>query len=233
MQCNDPREYETLYYELQSDRKRPGARKYVPFMTLCFFALNVLFFLWLEWNGSTEDGSFMMEHGTMVPFLVVEWKQYYRLVTACFMHFGISHLFNNMLLLCYLGVRLEKYMGHVKFAILYLICGVGGNVLSLIFYMLTDPYVNSAGASGAVFGVVGGILWVVLRHKGRLADLTSRQLLMMIIFSLYSGFSDGGINNAAHIGGLILGFLLGMLFYRGGQSFFRKKEPEDLWYDLS
>ena len=171
----------------------------------------------------------------MVPMLVMEWKEYYRLFTAFFMHFGIGHLFNNMLLLWYLGSRLEKYLGHGKYAVTYLLCGLGGNVISLIYYLFTYPYANSAGASGAVFGVVGAMLWVVLRHRGHLADLTTRQLLMMILFTLYSGFTDSGINNTAHIGGLVLGFLLGMLFYRGGQSIRRKNqpEPEDVWYDLS
>ena len=139
-----------------------------------------------------------------------------------------------MLLLWYLGSRLEKYLGHGKFALTYVICGLGGNLISLAYYLFTDPYTNTAGASGAVFGIVGAMLWVVLRHRGQLADLTSRQLMLMILFTLYNGFADSGINNAAHIGGLVLGFLLGMLLYRGGQSIRRRSpEPEDVWYDLS
>ena len=225
MQCNNGQGYGGQSWD----------RRFTPIVTWILLAANILFFLYLEWQGSTQDGYFMMEHGTMVPMLVAEWKEYHRVFTAVFMHFGIGHLFNNMLLLWYLGSRLEKYLGHGKFAVTYLVCGLGGNLISLAYYLATDPYTNTAGASGAVFGIVGAILWVVLRHRGQLADLTSRQLLMMIVFTLYTGLADSSINNAAHIGGLVLGFLLGMLFYRGGQSIFRRRQPEseDTWYDLS
>ena len=250
MQCSDGREYQNPYTEYRQDGGAGSYRPYengggydgqqpvrrsVPVVTWILLAANILFFLYLEWQGSTEDSYFMVAHGTMVPALVVEWKEYYRVLTAFFMHFGIHHLFNNMLLLWYLGSRLEKYLGHIKFGLTYLACGLGGNLISLVFYLLTEPYTNTAGASGAVFGIVGAMLWIVLRHRGRLADLTTRQLMLMIVFTLYNGFSSSGINNAAHIGGLVLGFLLGMLFYRGGQSIRRRKqqEPEDVWYDLS
>ncbi len=254
MQCNDGREYQNPYeeerkygetgpfrgygyqgYEYRGAYGRSPQRRSMAVVTWLLLAANVLYFLYLEWQGSTVDGYFMIEHGTMVPLLVVEWKEYYRIFTAFFMHFGIRHLFNNMLLLWYLGSRLEKYLGHGKFAATYLLCGLGGNLISLGYYLITNPYTNTAGASGAVFGIVGAMLWVVVRHRGRLADLTTRQLMLMIIFTLYNGFTDSGINNAAHIGGLVLGFLLGMLFYRGGQSIFRRRpsEPDDEWYDLS
>ena len=233
MQCNDGREYQNPYGDNWGYRQ-PPRRSFLPLVTWLLLAANVLYHLYLEWQGSTVDGYFMVEHGTMVPMMVVEWKEYYRVFTAFFMHFGIRHLFNNMLLLWYLGSRLEKYLGHGKFALTYLACGLGGNLISLAYYLFTDPYTNTAGASGAVFGIVGAMLWVVLRHRGQLADLTSRQLMLMILFTLYNGFADSGINNAAHIGGLVLGFLLGMLFYRGGQKIRRRQpEPEDVWYDLS
>lgn len=252
MQCSDGRKDQNLYTEMPYTGSGPQGGPYprydysgyygqrstgrsLPIITWLLLAANLLFFLYLEWQGSTQDGYFMIEHGTMVPLLVVEWREYYRVFTAFFMHFGIRHLFNNMLLLWYLGSRLEKYMGHGKFAITYLLSGLGGNLISLVYYLATEPYTNTAGASGAVFGIVGAMLWVVLRHRGRLADLTSRQLMLMIIFTLHNGFADSGINNAAHIGGLVLGFLLGMLFYRGGQSIRRRRgpDPEDVWYDLS
>ena len=165
----------------------------------------------------------MMRHGTLVPGLVLEYGEYYRLFTSFFMHFGFRHLFNNMLLLWYLGMRLEKYLGHWRYCLVYLAAGVGANAVSLFYYAYTNPLVNCAGASGAVFGIVGAMLWIVLRHRGRMADLTGRQLLLMILFTLYNGFSSSGVNNVAHISGLALGFLLGMLFYRGGTGFFGRR----------
>ncbi len=187
-----------------------------PVVTWLLLAANILAFVYLEWNGSTEDGLYMVKHGTLVAAYVLENGEYYRLFTSFFLHFGFSHLLGNMLLLGYLGVRLERYVGHWRYLIIYLLSGLGGNVISLVYYTLTYPYVNSAGASGAVFGIVGAMLWVVLRHRGRLAGLTSRQLMLMILFSIYNGLNSIGINNAAHISGLAIGFLSGLLLYRGG-----------------
>ena len=187
-----------------------------PVVTWLLLAANILAFVYLEWNGSTEDGLYMVKHGTLVAAYVLENGEYYRLFTSFFLHFRFSHLLGNMLLLGYLGVRLERYVGHWRYLIIYLLSGLGGNVISLVYYTLTYPYVNSAGASGAVFGIVGAMLWVVLRHRGRLAGLTSRQLMLMILFSIYNGLNSIGINNAAHISGLAIGFLSGSLLYRGG-----------------
>ncbi len=189
-------------------------RRFRPVVTWVFLAVNILAYFYLEFDGSTTDSLYMIRKGTLVVSLVLEKHQYYRLVTSFFMHFGFAHLFNNMLLLWYLGERLEEYLGHVKFAVSYMVCGIGANIASLVYYAMFEPYVSSAGASGAVFGIVGAMLWIVIRHRGRLAGVTSRQLLLMILFTLYSGFSESGINNVAHVAGLILGFLLGILLYR-------------------
>lgn len=225
-------QYSGSYYENKYEK---AYRPYRPVVTILLLAANILYFIWLEWKGSTNDGYFMAQHGTLIAGYVIERGEYYRLLTSFFMHFGISHLINNMILLGYLGSRLEKYLGHVKYAITYLLCGLIANVVSLIFYLFTEPYANCAGASGAAFGIVGAMLWVVLRHRGRLADLTGRQLTMMIVFSLYNGFASIDINNTAHVTGLITGYLLGMLFYRGGSSIRRwlqNRKNEERWVQL-
>ena len=72
----------------------------------------------------------------------------------------------------------------------------------------------SAGASGAIFGVVGGLLTAVLKNKGRLEDLNIRQLAIMAALSLYLGFTERGVDNVAHIAGLAMGILFGMILYR-------------------
>lgn len=183
----------------------------IPFMTVVFLAINILVFIWLSVHGSTRDSGYMVQHGTMVPVLVIENKEYGRILTGFFLHFGIAHLFNNMLLLGYLGIRLEKNLGHVRFALIYMLTGIVGNVCSLIYYITREPYANCAGASGAVFGIVGAMLWLVIRGRGRLEGITARQLLLMTLFTLYNGVTDSGVNNIAHVAGLLSGFLLCML----------------------
>ena len=95
------------------------------YVNTAIIIINVLCFLYLELQGSTENAGFMLAHGAMFAPLVVDHGQYYRLVTSVFMHFGVSHLMNNMLVLFVLGDNLERALVHVKYLIFYLLCGVG------------------------------------------------------------------------------------------------------------
>ena len=184
------------------------------YVNTAIIIINVLCFLNLELQGSTENAGFMLAHGAMFAPLVVDHGQYYRLVTSVFMHFGVSHLMNNMLVLFVLGDNLERALGHVKYLIFYLLCGVGANLVSMTVNLMTGSLSVGAGASGAIFGVVGGLVYAVGVNRGRLEDLTSRQLGVMILLTLYHGFTSMNIDNAAHIGGLAAGILLGILLYR-------------------
>ena len=184
------------------------------YVNTAIIIINVLCFLYLELQGSTENAGFMLAHGAMFAPLVVDHGQYYRLVTSVFMHFGVSHLMNNMLVLFVLGDNLERALGHVKYLIFYLLCGVGANLVSMTVNLMTGSLSVGAGASGAIFGVVGGLVYAVGVNRGRLEDLTSRQLRVMILLTLYHGFTSMNIDNAAHIGGLAAGILLGILLYR-------------------
>ena len=162
---------------------RYGKKAYVNGLLI---ALNVLFFLYLEITGSSEDAYFMYTKGAMFAPAVLEDGEYYRLLTAMFMHFGIRHIMNNMLVLFVIGDNLERALGHVKYLIFYLLCGIGSNWVSMMAHT-ADTMTVSAGASGAIFGVVGGLLYVVTANRGQLEDLNTRQLVIMIFFSLYLG----------------------------------------------
>lgn len=177
--------------------------------------INVVVFLYLELAGSSLDTGFMIQKGAMYDPLILEYKQYYRLFTSIFMHFGISHLLNNMLVLFVLGDNLERALGKVKYLILYLVSGVGANVISLMMDIRSGTMNTvSVGASGAIFGVVGGLIYAVAINKGRLEDLSTGQLMVLVLLTLYHGYTSAGIDNAAHIGGLLLGILLGVILYR-------------------
>lgn len=188
---------------------RYGKKAYVNGLLI---ALNVLFFLYLEITGSSENVYFMYIKGAMSAPAVLEDGEYYRLLTAMFMHFGIRHIMNNMLVLFVLGDNLERALGHVKYLIFYLLCGIGSNWVSMMAHS-TDTMTVSAGASGAIFGVVGGLLYVVTANKGRLEDLSTRQLVIMIFFSLYLGYTSTGVDNTAHLSGLVIGIVLAIILY--------------------
>lgn len=185
-----------------------------PWVNGVIIGINILYFLVLECLGSTEDGLFMLAHGAMAGPLVLEEGQYYRLVTSMFMHFGVSHLMNNMLVLFVLGNSWERILGHVRYLVFYMLSGVGANLVSMAVHMSESQWTISAGASGAIFGVTGGLIYAVLVNRGRLGTLTMRQLGLMVLLTLYHGFTSFNIDNAAHIGGLAAGMILGIFLYR-------------------
>ena len=175
----------------------------------CYQCCRVLTFL-----GDTTDVQFMHHHGANFWPSVIEEHEYYRLLTCTFIHFGISHLFNNMLVLAYIGDNLERALGKVKYLVLYLAAGIGSSAVSAVWSMFKDEYSVSGGASGAIFGVVGALLVIVIKNRGQLEDLSSRQLMFFAGFSIYHGVTSAGIDNMAHISGFLIGALLGGLLYR-------------------
>lgn len=182
--------------------------------------MNVVVFLVLSVMGDTQDAVFMLNHGASWEPYILEYGEYYRLVTCIFLHFGIDHLFYNMLLLIFLGDSLEQIVGKLRYLAIYLLGGVAGNIVSVWVSAGTENYAVSAGASGAIFAVVGALLWIVIRNGGRLKGYSSQRLFLMAAFTIVNGLTTTGVDNMAHIGGLVAGFLLGMLLYR-------KKAEED------
>ena len=182
-------------------------------VTVLLILLNTLIFLIVEFTGGSKNGQHMLECGAAYAPLILEQGQWYRVFSSMFLHFGAPHLINNMLVLFVLGQRLEPAVGRLRFLLIYIAGGLGGNFISLFWDMRTGDYSVSAGASGAVFAVMGGMIYVIIRHRGRVADLTMKQMLIMAAFSLYFGFASEGVDNAAHAGGLLCGFLAAVIFY--------------------
>ncbi len=182
--------------------------------TTGLIVINVLVFFLLSLRGDTESGYFMLQYGAMYEPLVTEGHEYYRLITSLFLHFGIQHLLNNMVMLGALGYQLENEIGRIKFLLIYFISGIGGNLCSLYWNVSHGEQVISAGASGAIFGLMGALLYIVAVNRGRLGRLSGRGMLIMVALSLYFGMTSSGVDNSAHIGGLIWGILITVLLYR-------------------
>ena len=182
-------------------------------VTVFLMILNILHFLVVDFTGGTSDTMHMVNCGAAFAPAIIENHEIYRLFTSMFLHFGIEHLANNMLVLFVLGQRLEPVVGKIKFILIYLLGGLGGNILSLYMEIRKEEYAVSAGASGAVFAIMGAMIYVVVRNRGRIQDISTRQIMIMAAFSLYFGFASGGVDNAAHVGGMICGFFLSMLLY--------------------
>ncbi len=152
--------------------------------------------------------------GVMDWHEVLQQGQYYRFISSMFLHFGFEHFFQNMVFLFFVGCFLETALGSVKYVLFYLLSGIGAGVCSMAYEAMLGADVVSAGASGAIFGIVGGLLWVVLRNRGNYKGIGLPGMALMILGTLYYGFTSSDVDNAAHLGGVICGFLLGMIFYR-------------------
>ena len=188
-------------------------------------AINILAFLILSVLGSTQDPTFMLEHGAMYAPEILSGHGYYKIITSMFLHFGIGHIFSNMLLLYAAGERLEKLVGSVRYFLIYMGSGIISALASLWWESIRAIPAVSAGASGAIFGVLGALFYIVLRNRGQVRNLNIRQITILLVFQLYYGFVNAHIDNAAHIGGLIGGIILAMLLYHPGRRENQRFQP--------
>lgn len=206
------REQKVTFNEQQKKSKKIQ-RKEIPIVTTLFVLINVLLFVLLS--------SDQYLHYTSGVTHILENKEYGRLFTAMFLHGDVNHLFSNMIILYFLGELVEKSIGSIKFTVVYLLSGIGGNILSCFWEVMTRDFSDSLGASGAVFGVIGVLLYLVLFQKGKTKQITTSRMLFMVAFSIYSGLAGENINNVAHIGGLLIGFLFAYVLHVGEQ--YKKK----------
>lgn len=177
--------------------------------------VNIIAFLVTDLKGNTTDANYMLKCGAMyVPYLLNK-GEFYRLFTSMFLHFGISHLSGNMLTLAFLGDNLERAFGWQRYCIIYLFSGLGASMCSFLYNVFCGREVVAAGASGAIFGVIGALLYTLYQNHGKLQDLRLGRLILLVMFILYNGFTTQGIDNAAHIGGLLIGVLLAIVLYPG------------------
>ncbi len=133
---------------------------------------------------------------------VINGKEYYRLFTSMFAHVNLVHLIVNMYSLHIIGTQIESYMGKTRYIVIYLFSGFLGSLLSIA---LNDTNVISAGASGALFGLMGSLLYFGYHYRVYLSGALKSQIIPLIVVNLMFGFMVPGIDNFAHIGGLIGG----------------------------
>lgn len=192
-------------------------------VTLVLVVLNIVVYCFAAFFGDVYDAGYMYSIGAVTFDSIFIQGEYYRLFSSMFLHFGLSHLTNNMISLICLGTMLERRMGSLRYGILYLSSGLLAGLASVsveyyrVIAMGETSYSVAAGASGAIFGVIGGLIAVVLKQKWQSRqgqyepEISMRSLLFMAFVSLYQGFTTMGVDNAAHIGGMIFGFLLSFL----------------------
>jgi len=180
--------------------------KDLPIVSTGLVIINVIVFLLC-----TFTGNLLYNKGMLNISGVLLEREYGRIIWSMFLHSGINHIFNNMVIVFFLGAMLEKEVGHIRYGMVYFLSGIGGNVLSLYWKLLTGTMTGSIGASGAVFGLDGLLLAYILFSGRRLQNVSPVRVLAMIGFSLYGGYTGRNVDNAAHAGGLITGFVIGII----------------------
>ena len=179
-----------------------------PYVTYALLIINIIIFILMYIIGDgSEDINTLVNFGALAKDLVFN-GEYYRLITSAFIHIGVIHLIFNMYALYILGKDIESYFGSIKYTFIYLTSALIGSLLSLVF--MTD-YSVSAGASGAIFGLMGSLLYFGYNYRVTLNNSITKQILPIIFLNLLIGFTSSGINNYAHIGGLLGGYIASMV----------------------
>ncbi len=203
----------TAYYDNTPRTDRSFLEEITPVNT-AMVIINVIVFICMSFAGSTEDIDFMLGHGAMFVPAVLENGEIYRFFTCMFLHFGFMHLAGNMVVLMFLGDNVERAVGKYKYFLIYILGGLFGSVGSFLYALFYNPGIISAGASGAIFALIGALLWFVIRNKGRLEDMTTLRMCVLIAYALYNGITSENVDMAAHLFGLVGGFLAAVVLYR-------------------
>jgi len=169
-------------------------------MIICLLMVALMFIFGDGFNNYT-----LVKFGANNDYLVRN-GEYYRLLTSIFLHGSLVHLILNMYSLYIIGPQIESFFGKIKFLVIYLISGISGSLLSIAFMHNTI----SIGASGAIFGLLGSLLYFGYYYRAYLGNVVKSQILPIIIINLMIGFLLPNIDNGAHIGGLIGGVLATM-----------------------
>jgi rhomboid protease GluP len=181
------------------------------FITPIILNLNILVFLLMGLTGVSfiePDSKSLIEWGANLGELTLR-GEWWRLLTACFLHIGAVHLVMNMYAFLLVGAQLERRLGSIRFLGAYLLTGILASLTSITLH----SYVISAGASGAIFGMYG--VFLALLSTSLVEKRNRKQLLASILFFVVYNLLNGlkpGIDNAAHVGGLVSGIIIGYLF---------------------
>ena len=174
-------------------------------VTFVLLALNALMFFVVLFNGGFDTAS-LTANGGLKPILVTENKEYYRLLVAMFLHAGFLHFFMNSYFLFYLGGFTERLLGSVRYGILYMISGLGSSVAVWLF---SDPNTVTIGASGALYGIMGGLLILTFLKPNWFHPMAIRSIRTISLINILITFALGGVLSFwGHMGGLIVGIIL-------------------------
>lgn len=178
-----------------------------PILTYILLAVNVFIFILLELNGGSTDTETLIKYGAKYNPDIID-GEWWRLISSMFLHIGLVHIIMNMIAVYYLGVMVERIYGSWRFLFIYFMAGIGGSLASFAF--TTNV---SAGASGALFGLFGALLFFGLIYKKIFFQTMGKSVLIIIGINIVFGFTVQQIDISAHLGGLTAGFVASAVFH--------------------
>lgn len=203
------------------EKESQGVNSFQPFITYTLIGLNLIYFLIMVFAGlhlfpspvdASIDQRVLITFGAKVNTLIQD-GEVWRLFTSTFIHIGIIHLIFNLYALWALGPLTEEGLGHRKFLVIYILSGLGGSIASFLF----SPAL-SAGASGAIFGLLGALLYYSYKRPALWKSGLGMNLVIVILVNFGFGLVQPGIDNFAHLGGFITGAICSVLLLRKPQN---------------
>lgn len=181
-------------------------------MTQLLVLINIIVFLLEEASGgSMSSGPLVMSCSMYTP-AVIEGHEYYRMLSSVFIHFGAEHLGSNMIALLAAGAYIEAVMGSARMGVLYIIAGLAGNAAVMQAEIIAGSYALSAGASGAVSGLAGAYMVLMVSKRYDMVRVPRGNLVMAAVCILLPGLTDSSISFWAHAGGLAAGAALALIY---------------------
>lgn len=180
-------------------------RRIIPSVTYLLLGLNLIVFLLMTLAGGSTQDEVLIAFGAKVNTLI-QAGQVWRFLTSIFIHIGLIHLLFNLYALWVLGPITEERFGHWRFFVIYILSGIGGSIASF----LLSPAL-SAGASGAIFGLLGALLYYSFKRPTLWRSGLGMNLIIVILVNLGFGFLQPGIDNYAHLGGLLTGAVISVI----------------------
>ena len=184
-------------------------------LTIIIIAINVILFalMYIFGHGS-ENTATLIKFGANMGSLT-KHGDFYRLITSAFLHIGIIHLLCNLYSLFMIGPTVDYFYGKIKFILIYLYSAITASLFVLIF---SGDNTITAGASGAIFGLLGALLYFGYTYRGYIGNKMIGSIISVVVINLVIGFTSPGISNAAHIGGLIGGLVISYMLGAGVEN---------------
>jgi rhomboid protease GluP len=214
---NQPEDFDGLYevldkrIKLEHEKSDRRIKNMIGVVTPILILANIIIYI-ITCNAADKNGESDLLYALALNLdAVINKHQFYRLFTAIFIHFGFAHIFSNMVMLAALGSRIEHLIGKLRYIIVYIFTGLAASAISLASCYLGHTYDYAGGASGAIFGLMGVMIALALVGKGKIEDLSVSNLVLLSVLTIINGYLSEGIDNAAHIAGLVAGLLAGVV----------------------